>query len=150
MVSEQRESVTRGARLLDEKVPGWYRRVNLETLHMRDCSLCMLGQLFGHDVETALGAEVFGLPIETPEIAQQIKTVSKAYADGDTALANMPNAERLFNRTGFKRGKAALQVADFTSIGCGSSANLRCMWTEEIAERLAEDEVSSANSDAKS
>lgn len=40
--------VTRGAMWLDDKMPGWELKVNLQDLEMSDCASCVLGQLFGH------------------------------------------------------------------------------------------------------
>ena len=37
----------RGAQLLDEYEPGWYRRVNPALLDLRHCEHCILGQVFG-------------------------------------------------------------------------------------------------------
>lgn len=41
------ERVDRGARFLDEKEPGWWDKIDLETLNMKNCYLCILGQLTG-------------------------------------------------------------------------------------------------------
>ena len=38
--------VNRGAQLLDEKSPGWYKDVNLTTLRMERPRYCVLGQLY--------------------------------------------------------------------------------------------------------
>ncbi len=43
------ERVARGAALLDEKLPGWWQRIDLEALTMRDTCMCILGQLFGNE-----------------------------------------------------------------------------------------------------
>ena len=40
------ERVARGAALLDEKMPGWYKRIDLGSLHMSSCHACILGQLY--------------------------------------------------------------------------------------------------------
>jgi hypothetical protein len=37
--------VAKSAIMLDEKLPGWYRRVKLTTLEMTSCITCVLGQL---------------------------------------------------------------------------------------------------------
>jgi hypothetical protein len=37
--------VARGAALLDRQIPGWERRIDLETLHLQSPCLCVLGQL---------------------------------------------------------------------------------------------------------
>lgn len=42
---EQR--VNRGAALLDEKRPGWWKSVDLARLDLNHCERCVLGQLFG-------------------------------------------------------------------------------------------------------
>lgn len=42
------ERARKGAALLDEKVPGWRSRVHALKLDMKDCTLCVLGQLYGH------------------------------------------------------------------------------------------------------
>lgn len=41
-----RAAVQAGAALLDEKVPGWYARVDTETLEMDNPRRCILGQVF--------------------------------------------------------------------------------------------------------
>jgi len=38
--------VARGAALLDEKLPGWDQRIDLDRLNLGDCFTCILGQLF--------------------------------------------------------------------------------------------------------
>ena len=42
------ERVANGVRLLDEKLPGWEKRVNLTTLEISSCKKCVLGQVFGY------------------------------------------------------------------------------------------------------
>lgn len=44
-VPESRVAI--GAALLDQTVPGWWQRVNLETLNLMWHNRCVLGQLFG-------------------------------------------------------------------------------------------------------
>jgi hypothetical protein len=39
--------VARGAQLLDEKVPGWERRIHVGTLDIATTTHCVLGQVFG-------------------------------------------------------------------------------------------------------
>jgi hypothetical protein len=50
------EQIAAGMALLDEKVPGWERRVNIDRLKLSDCMNCVVGQLFRADPEL-LGAE---------------------------------------------------------------------------------------------
>jgi hypothetical protein len=46
-VSTIAERVAKGTALLDEKLPGWWRAINLVRLELNDCQDCLLGQLFG-------------------------------------------------------------------------------------------------------
>ena len=39
------EAVANGAQLLDDVHPGWWRHINLETLHIGSISMCVCGQL---------------------------------------------------------------------------------------------------------
>lgn len=39
----------RGAAKLDREVPGWYDRIDLKTLNLESCYMCVFGQLYpGH------------------------------------------------------------------------------------------------------
>lgn len=42
-----RERVARGARLLDQRAPGWWHRVSVLDLDISDPAKCVLGQVFG-------------------------------------------------------------------------------------------------------
>jgi len=39
------EAVANGAQWLDEQHPGWWRKLDLETLDLEDCANCVCGQL---------------------------------------------------------------------------------------------------------
>jgi hypothetical protein len=54
--------VRRGAALLDERVPGWMERINLERLRLEDCRACVLGQLYG-----GFGAGLRALDLHWPD-----------------------------------------------------------------------------------
>jgi hypothetical protein len=41
------ERVARGAALLDEYVPAWFNKVDLDRLDIGNCTNCILGQVFG-------------------------------------------------------------------------------------------------------
>jgi hypothetical protein len=47
-VSTIAERVTKGAALLDEREPGWWQRINLDTLDLWSPCKCVLGQLATH------------------------------------------------------------------------------------------------------
>jgi hypothetical protein len=46
-----REAVARGVALLDEHMPGWELKIDVGTLDMGDCDVCVLGQLVGEYTE---------------------------------------------------------------------------------------------------
>ncbi len=52
------ELVANGAALLDEHLPGWHERIDLDTLDISSCDKCMLGQLFGR---YGIGKDALGL-----------------------------------------------------------------------------------------
>lgn len=47
MKTSYRKRIKAGVRCLSHKEPLWFLRVNLDTLNLRHCSLCILGQLTG-------------------------------------------------------------------------------------------------------
>ena len=135
--------VAKGAALLDDKVPGWWKVINLQKLDINDCHTCMLGQLFGYEVETALGAALFGLPTSRPVAA---------------CGRPLTNSELTFNgHTGYARGVKSLDLVSSlatsvytnelttsstgVNIGISNSyENLRCAWAKVIAERRVAEE----------
>lgn len=52
-------AATRGASLLDSRVPDWFRQINTSELNLASTTYCTLGQLFGtyYDGLTALNVE---------------------------------------------------------------------------------------------
>ena len=42
-----KKQIKKGMKFLDEKVPGWEHRIDLDELDIANCTRCMLGQLFG-------------------------------------------------------------------------------------------------------
>ena len=45
------ERVQSGMGILDINFPGWEERIDLETLDLEDCELCVLGQQYGNFTE---------------------------------------------------------------------------------------------------
>ena len=45
------EPVAAGSRWLDEHVPGWEQRIDLETLDVTNCTMCVLGQVYGDFID---------------------------------------------------------------------------------------------------
>jgi hypothetical protein len=54
------EAVANGAQLLDDNHPGWWRLIDLDTLHIGSCTRCVCGQL-----ATALSMTIIGEPYLT-------------------------------------------------------------------------------------
>lgn len=46
---ELAERVARGAALLDKMKPGWFNKVNDQTLKLTNCVKCILGQLYDYE-----------------------------------------------------------------------------------------------------
>lgn len=42
------DEVRKGVELLDAANPSWAEQVNLRELQLNDCTLCILGQVYGH------------------------------------------------------------------------------------------------------
>ena len=42
------KTIREAADILDEMVPGWYKKINLDTLDMGENKLCILGQVYGN------------------------------------------------------------------------------------------------------
>jgi hypothetical protein len=57
-----RKHVARGAAFLDEKRPGWADRIDLDSLSLEDCTMCVLGQEYEDD--PAYDSSEFGNPFE--------------------------------------------------------------------------------------
>lgn len=58
------EKVKLGAKLLDKKIPGWRKKIDLNDFDMTTCQECVLGQLTEH---YALGLGQLGIEGESEE-----------------------------------------------------------------------------------
>ena len=123
--SHLREATKRGARLLDQMLPGWHKRMRPEHLDMSSTSLCALGQLFGTDVEMSIGKEMF--PEEWNKHFIRKRTGYGVGKELITIWSSDKDAETLKN-------------AEFLRIAC-AGYDTQCFWAEEVAERLVNDEV---------
>jgi hypothetical protein len=50
--------VNAGIKLLDEQQPGWRDKIDLETLNLGSCSVCVLGQIFGDYEEGTIELDI--------------------------------------------------------------------------------------------
>lgn len=147
-IENARLLVANGVTLLDEKVPGWWRVVNLDTLKMESCTQCMLGQLFGYDTEVALGAKMFGLPVGGEKAKWQ---EGQFHALGLSGLSwrsgdHFERDKARYQSYGYTRGLSCLEPKSPSSIGCDYEGacthdELKCAWAEVIAERRAVEAV---------
>ena len=128
-----RERVAEGVKVLDQKVPEWWKVIDLKRLDMANCHTCMLGQLFGYDTELAVGAAMHGLNTSPPP--EQLDHNGKVRLD----------------QAGYFRGCNTLNVCaadmgcneaygDDDQVGIGFD-HLQCAWAEVIAERRAADDL---------
>ena len=141
-IPQPRERVKAAALMLDQLVPGWHRYIKPEQLVMSNCSLCALGQLFGDNVETSIAKVMY------PELWAE-----KWCDDGFTTA--LWGQQRGNYKTGMLSAICESKGLDFKetyAYACGAfgmSAELRCMWAEEAADRLvkAEEHPRSVGSD---
>lgn len=49
MITQLSPYVRNGIALLDEKMPGWWRKIDVEELDLSQCTACVLGQMFADD-----------------------------------------------------------------------------------------------------
>lgn len=128
------QAVKRAALLLDKLVPGWEHKVNLRRLNMESGQLCMLGQLFGTDVEMSIAKELY--PEEFEKAVEQ-----------DGGARNTNGYTRGLRWIGSWRSKAAnleeasQRAAEFAFLdkACGASKSTECLWADEVASRLAKE-----------
>ena len=113
-VPNYRKRVGHAAKFLDVQVPGWHELIQPECLHMSDCHMCVLGQLFGSANEAVI-MRIIGEPL--PPLCK----FSSPFGRGSNFLEQ-------------HGGNEALIAGAFSS-----DIELRCMWVEEIAERMAQD-----------
>jgi hypothetical protein len=57
-----KQRVMAGAAFLDERKPGWERKIDVERLRLEDCRACVLGQLYG-----SFGAGLRALDLHWPD-----------------------------------------------------------------------------------
>lgn len=89
--------VERGAAWLDENVPGWWERIDLETLDLERCDLCVSGQL-------ALGP-IF---VEEREGVVGIRTSYPAHLGMDSwSGTDFPELQRAWEEEILRRREAA-------------------------------------------
>lgn len=126
-----RETVTRAARLMDKLVPGWAQRIQLEKLNMKDVDLCVLGQLFGTNVETAIAKEMY------PELWAE-HNQGCGYGTGKHMIPRLLGEDADVLTVVHPKSS---EDSTILYTACCGWAN-ECFWAEEVAERLVGEEAS--------
>ena len=112
----EKQTVLNAAKALDRVIPGWYKRIDLNRLNMADSNLCILGQLFGHNIELALAREMY----PDMEVLHCGYTTGRFFVDSWAGL-----------------DAAKLEEANALKLACAGGPN-ECDWAEEVADRLVE------------
>lgn len=133
--SEMQDRVRRGALVLDQVVPGWAKRVNLKTLKMSNGALCMLGQLFGTDVETSIGQEMH------PELWRKSSGIMNDHCGYVTGSGMIPKLlGRLEGDIDWAGKDADTDDMGALSRACAGADN-KCFWADEVVARLSEGDI---------
>lgn len=136
---DEQLAVAKGAKFLDKILPGWYKRVDLETLDMSDGALCMLGQTFGVHAEACLAKEMYpneynaGLTAAR-RVWPQVP-VSRLQTWGYRLGRDWIIPSIMRNREEDPETSDEFSVLKYV---CSGHDN-KCYWAEEVAERLAKD-----------
>ena len=132
---EEVAAVKKGARLLDKILPGWHRQINLDHLQMDSGVHCMMGQLFGAGVEAQLAREMYPEEMSKLRSADGFRNaLCQHYWQDGNHVEDL--ITRLMRKLRLKAGYAELDRV------CAGHDN-RCVWSAEVAERIAADETSS-------
>lgn len=87
-MSDLDAKVARGIALLDDRMPGWRQRIDLDLLDMSSCDFCILGQLFGDydDGFVALGLDrgcPYGFDDEDEDYLELARTWDRALTEAE-------------------------------------------------------------------
>ena len=143
------KKVAQAACLMDKIVPGWYRAINPERLHMDSAQLCMLGQVFGIHIEKTIVKKVYAK--EYAE-ALQVRKESDSDLSGYGICSGLANyrgglVKRIMRKLGIEQSEKVSYVA--LEDVCSGSVNAKCEWVDEIATRLAQEQEASPRSESR-
>lgn len=139
----ERDAVAKGARLLDKILPGWHNQIDLKKLNMENAQLCMMGQLFGQEVEGQLAREMY--PKETSKAKAVYDSVIGHFYGYHLAMVTIPYRGKpttpLIDQLVAKHDLSShedwseLQALKHVCFG----HNNKCLWADEIATRIAKE-----------
>jgi hypothetical protein len=137
-VPDVRPQVQAGAKLLDEKYPGWHKRIRIRDLHLEDGSACVLGQVF-------TGRLKQGWPKEG-EGEQYYGGISALFGDKVRNLTEANHGfvlpvslERWSDRVADSGAYLLVEEATGTSVMQFAWEHLTAVWIEEIKRRKERD-----------
>ena len=133
MPDYNKEKVARAAKLMDKLVPGWYKAIQLELLNMEHGAMCVMGQVFGVNVEKTVIKEAY--PGEYAEALSKAPS-KNGWSVGRNGVGSL--VERMMNKRGMLSREDRVDYWAMELVCDGSDT--RCEWIEEIATRLAQDE----------
>lgn len=127
---EAREAARNGAAILDERVPGWASKIDLDELRLSSCTQCVLGQL----CETITGSVVRASFSNSPYSSayKRLFQEDPGYSEASIRKGFMPLAtpSRLASRTYDHELVFPHEVAD------AYKAALEDEWAHQVNQRL--------------
>lgn len=144
---ELAERVKLGEAWLDQHYPGWYKAIDLGTLELSSCNLCVLGQVWSGYIppeeRNQLVAQIVSKPVYSylaDDPARQLRMASGA--DGFEAMIRVHSAGFQMGVLGFTLRGEDIDDSDYTSLFSPSEkvfATLTDLWTEVIIQRRMAD-----------
>lgn len=135
---QERAAVAKGAQFLDKVLPGWYNEIEFDRLDMSSGAMCMMGQLFGTEVESKLAETMY------PEEMSRVREDDSGWycRDGYDIAQTWAKPTESFIATlarkvglDFRRKETQAQFLALRHV-CSGHSN-ECLWAEQIAERKA-------------
>ncbi len=134
------ERVARGAALLDEKIPGWDKRIDLKTLNLGSCTECIVGQTRFYEVgyDSAYGFDIiFEDERRGPAAPHLYDDLTAAWRELIESRRAGPGASPL-ERT---LGRAVMSTGRWTAVTSPNAPRPADPLTLEIADMLRRIEI---------
>ena len=133
------EVVAAGAQLLDERMPGWWKKVSLEELQLSSCESCVCGQLAGTALVKAAVANDFDVYEDLNSFAQTTAFLNLASSGRDDCPSEVGyDYEFGFNVMDWD---GETPVDQWCSLVDGTYAALEAEWKLVIQARLEADKL---------
>lgn len=117
MTSKERISIA--AKMMDAEVPGWFNLIDIDNFDITSCSNCVLGQVFGPEMESKLRG-ILGDAAPSKEIIR-----------GSTGVGWRVGYDWMLDH-GYSRG------GKYAAIFGKAFSSDNCLWKEEIISRQVE------------